>query len=87
MCPLEILANLRKLKTYNYYEVSMVSAQFQTFENRRVNNVTETAEKRLIYTRGAQMVQIHLYVISDVHFIYSITLPSMQLLSCIDGKE
>jgi hypothetical protein len=52
----------------------MVSVQFQTFGNRGVNNVTEIAEKKLIYTRDAQMVQFHLYVISDVHFIYSITL-------------
>jgi len=49
----------------------LVSAQFQTFGNRRVNNVTEVVEKKLIYTRDAQIIQIHLYVVSDVHFIYS----------------
>ena len=52
----------------------MVSAQFQTFGNRGLNNVTEIVEKKLIYTRDAQMIHFHLYVISDVHFIYSYTL-------------
>jgi hypothetical protein len=43
---------------YNYNEVSMVSVKFQTFGNRRVNNVTEIVETKLIYARDAQMVQI-----------------------------
>jgi hypothetical protein len=33
----------------------MVFAQFHTFGNRRVSNVTEIVEKKLIYTREAQI--------------------------------
>lgn len=31
----------------------------------------EVVQKQLIYAKGAQMVQIHLYVIPDVHFTYT----------------